>query len=61
MLEMATIYTKAVSLLGAEIMALRDTCVVMHALAHKLDDPHARRELLARVNVLENLSNQLMR
>lgn len=60
-MELATTYTKTVSLLGAEIVAIRDTIVVLHALAHKLDDPAARRELLVRVDVLEKLSNQLMR
>lgn len=60
-MEFATTYTKTVSMLGAEIMAVRDTIVVLHALAHKLDDPVARRELLTRVTVLEKLSNQLMR
>lgn len=60
-MELATTYTKTVSLLGAEILAVRDSVAVLHALAHKLDDPRAKRELLTRADVLENLSNQLIR
>ena len=60
-MELTTTYTKTVSLLGVEIMAARDSIVVLHALAMKLDDPKAKRELLARVDVLEKLTNQLMR
>jgi len=60
-MELATTYTKTVSLLGAEIFAIRDTIAVLHALAHTLDDAGARRNLLVRVDVLEKLSNQLMR
>jgi hypothetical protein len=60
-MELATTYTKTVSLLGVEVLALRELVVVCHALAFKLDDTTARKELLARVNVLENVSNQLQR
>lgn len=60
MMEMATTYTKTVSMLGVEIMALRDTIVVLHTLAHTLESMGARRELLARVTVLEKLTNQLL-
>lgn len=59
-MEMATTYTKTVSLLGAEILALRDTIAVLHALAHKPDNLKARRELLVRVDVLQKLTNQLI-
>lgn len=58
--DMATTYTKTVSLLGAEIFALRDTIAILHALAHKLGGP-ASRDLMVRVEVLEKLTNQLMR
>lgn len=60
-MELATTYTKAVSILGAEILSVRESIVVLHALAMKLDDPVARRALLSQVTVLEKLSNQLMR
>lgn len=60
-MEMATTYTKTVSVLGAEIMALRNLIVVCHALASKLDDPVAVKSLRAYVDVLVNVSNQLMR
>lgn len=60
-MELATTYTKTVSMLGAEIVALRDLIVVIHALAMKLDDPSARRELLTRVDCLEKITNQMMR
>lgn len=60
-MELATTYTKTVSVLGAEVMALRSLIVVCHALAMKLDDPVARKELQARADVLENVTNQLMR
>ncbi len=60
-MELATTYTKTVSVLGVEVLALRDLCVICHALAFKLDDLHARKELLARITVLENVSNQLQR
>ena len=57
----ATTYTKTISLLGAEVMALRNLIVVCHALASKLDDPFAQKELLVYVDVLEKVTNQLMR
>lgn len=59
-MELATTYTKTVSVLGVEVLALRDLVSVCHALAFKLDGT-VRTELLARVTVLENVTNQLQR
>lgn len=58
MLEMATHYTKAVTMLGAEVLALRHLITVNRALAQRLEG-HAQRELACYVVVLEKLVIQL--